>query len=327
LIHRKVFTEPSGFLELAGEHRRMALSHTDYVGLLSRSRIYRDYERAFARATELPLVLRPPTSWRLALQGQKNENPFCSLLGRSNRTCAECLAEQAKIGGAAATTARSAVCFAGLCDTAVPVRAGRRLVGFLQTGQVALHPLSEREFARIAQRIIEWGGKVDLRRLEDAYFHSRVLRPRQYAGVVELLEIFATHLGGLANELFIRECADESAFSRQARQYVTENSAAPIPLEKIANALHVSTCYFCKLFKRSTGLTFTEYLGRVRIERAKLLLLDPNLRICEIAYEVGFGSLTHFNRTFRRLIGCSPTAFRTKDVLPPFRQRSLAAIA
>jgi AraC-like DNA-binding protein len=49
----------------------------------------------------------------------------------------------------------------------------------------------------------------------------------------------------------------------------------------------------------------------VRIEKARTLLLNPNLRISEIAYEVGFQSLTHFNRVFKKLLGQSPTEFRT----------------
>jgi YesN/AraC family two-component response regulator len=74
----------------------------------------------------------------------------------------------------------------------------------------------------------------------------------------------------------------------------------------------VSTFYFCKMFKRATGLTFTDYLGRVRVEKAKNLLLNPHLRVSEIAYTVGFQSLTHFNRVFRKLTGESPTDFREK---------------
>jgi AraC-like DNA-binding protein len=50
----------------------------------------------------------------------------------------------------------------------------------------------------------------------------------------------------------------------------------------------------------------------VRIEKAKNLLLNPNLRISEIAYEVGFQSLTHFNRVFKRLMGDSPTDYRAQ---------------
>ena len=47
----------------------------------------------------------------------------------------------------------------------------------------------------------------------------------------------------------------------------------------------------------------------MRIEKAKALLLNPHLRISEIAYEVGFQSLTHFNRVFRQITGEAPTAF------------------
>jgi len=57
-------------------------------------------------------------------------------------------------------------------------------------------------------------------------------------------------------------------------------------------------------------------LSRVRIERAKLLLHNKNLRVSEIAYEVGFQSLTHFNRTFRKLVGSSPTEYRSRLSIP-----------
>jgi AraC-like DNA-binding protein len=50
----------------------------------------------------------------------------------------------------------------------------------------------------------------------------------------------------------------------------------------------------------------------MRIEKAKNLLLNPNLRISEIAYEIGFQSLTHFNRVFKKIIGQSPTEYRSQ---------------
>jgi AraC-like DNA-binding protein len=76
--------------------------------------------------------------------------------------------------------------------------------------------------------------------------------------------------------------------------------------------MHVSTFYFCKVFRKAVGITFTDCLGRIRVEQAKRLLLNPHLRVSEIAYAVGFQSLTHFNRMFRQLTGESPTRFRDK---------------
>lgn len=290
----------------------MATHHEDLLGQLSRSQIYRDYERAFTVATELPLTLRPPEVFSLVHQGHPNENPFCTLLARSHKGCADCLQVQEEITSGSGPGGKSVICFAGLCDTAVPVRMGETLVGYLQTGQVALKKPSRAKFHEITRKIVAWGAQVDLRQLEDAYFHSRVLSPAQYAGVVRLLEIFAGHLSAIGNQVVIREENAESPFGKRAKAWVAEHQGEEISLDQIARALHVSTFYFCKMFKKATGLTFTDYLGRVRIERAKALLCNPNLRISEVAFEAGFGSLTHFNRLFRKLAGESPTAWRER---------------
>ena len=66
------------------------------------------------------------------------------------------------------------------------------------------------------------------------------------------------------------------------------------------------------MFKTATGINFTEYLARVRVEKAKNLLLNPNHRISEVAFASGFQSLSHFNRVFRRIAGESPTRYRDK---------------
>ncbi|MFZ0711738.1 MAG: helix-turn-helix transcriptional regulator, partial [Terrimicrobiaceae bacterium] len=85
-------------------------------------------------------------------------------------------------------------------------------------------------------------------------------------------------------------------------------------LRRVAQAVNISSYYFCKMFKRATGLTFTHYLSRVRVERAKSLLLNPNARVSEIAFDCGFTSITNFNRTFKELVGQSPSEYR--EALP-----------
>jgi AraC-like DNA-binding protein len=57
-------------------------------------------------------------------------------------------------------------------------------------------------------------------------------------------------------------------------------------------------------------MTFTDYVARVRVEKVKNLLLDPNKRVSEAAYEAGFQSLSQFNRVFRRIAGASPSHYR-----------------
>lgn len=277
---------------------------------LSKSQIYQDYERAFNQATGLPLTLRTTEVWTFAHQGKRNQNPFCALMSKQSRSCAACLEAQQKAGDHSAGGSKTVVCFAGLCDTAVPVRLGGDLLGFLQTGQVTLKKPTRAGFARTARQLLTWGLRVDLKRLEDAYFHTRVLTPKEYEAVVRLLTIFSQHLSLISNQLLIQQANAEMPVITQAKQYITEHQGERLSLGAVAKAVNTSTFYFCKMFKKATGLRFTQYLARVRVEKAKNLLLNPNLRVSEIAYEVGFQSLTHFNRVFKKVTGQSPTAYR-----------------
>lgn len=277
---------------------------------LSRSALYKDYERAFSAATGLSLALRPVETWQVALHGKENENPFCALMAQTNRCCAACLEVQDKLTSGSPDQARTAVCFAGLTDAAVPLRVGERLIGFLQTGQVLLHAPKKAQFDRTARKLVQWGMDVNLSRAEDAYFHTKVLTKKQYASIVRLLTIFGQHIALLSNQLSTQAEKAEPAAVRRAREFIARNQDRDLSLAEVAKAVNTSTYYFCKLFKKATGLTFTDYLSRVRIEKAKNLLLNPNARVSEVAYAVGFQSLTHFNRMFRKLSGQSPSAYR-----------------
>ncbi len=281
-----------------------------FIEALASSQIYKDYERAFSRTTGLPLSLRPLETWRLAHHGQKVENPFCALMSEHNRACAACLAAQGEIAAAAGFEPRTVKCFAGLCETGVPVSVGEEILGFLRTGQVFLRPPTRAQFSRTARQLVDWGWKVDLRRLEEAYFQTRVITSDKYESVLRLLTIFAQHLSMVSNQLIVARANTEPPAITRAKQFINEHQTGEISLTDVARAVNTSTFYFCKLFKKATGLHFTEYLSRIRIEKAKNLLLNPNLRVTEIAYAVGFQSLSHFNRVFKKIAGQSPTHYR-----------------
>jgi AraC-like DNA-binding protein/ligand-binding sensor protein len=286
------------------------LGNRQLVEKLTRSAIYRDYVRAFSAVTGLPIALRGIEHWQPALRGAANENPFCALMARSNRVCAACLEVQRKLTQKVGDRSRTVTCFAGLSDSAVPIRVGDQLIGFLQTGQVLLRQPSKFRFDRAARKLVDWGVHVDLRKAREAYFHSRILTKKQYRSMLRLLEIFGQHLSILSNQIAVESSATEPAAVARAKHFIAQNQDGAICLATVAKAVNTSTFYFCKLFKRTTGLTFTDYLARVRIEKAKTLLLDRNRRVSEVAYDVGFQSLTHFNRVFRKIAGQSPTSYR-----------------
>src|ERR1700758_689231 len=230
------------------------------------SETFVEYESAFEDATGLPITIRPLESWNLPHRARRNENPFCAMMAQSNRACAACLELQQKAVDATTDQAASFTCFAGFTDTAVPIKLGDRKIGFLQTGQVSLHEPSRSGFKKVKEKMLEWGVNVDLTRLEEAYFKTKILTQSQDSAVVQLLSIFARQLSSVANRITVQDAEAEPPIVRRAKAYITGHCADPLSLGETARAMHVSTFYFCKLFKKATGLTFTNYIGRVRIE-------------------------------------------------------------
>jgi len=231
-------------------------------------------------------------------------------MAQKSRSCAACLQMQQQLSDNGTHAAVTITCYSGMCDTVVPVRLGDRLIGFLQTGQVFRKKPTDVQFHRTAKQVAEWGVQVDANQLKETYFRTRVLSVRQYASMVKLLAIFAEHISMVSNQLVVQQENSEPSIITRAKEFIQQNQAEELSLGLVAKAVNTSTFYFCKMFKKATGLHFTEYVSRVRIEKARNLLLNPNLRISEIAYDVGFQSLTHFNRVFKRVIGQSPTEYR-----------------
>ncbi len=282
------------------------------VDQIKRSRVFRDYEQAFREATGLPLALRPVEAFDLPHHGDPKESPFCALVAQTNRSCSGCLMHQRKVEEEARLQPKTLKCFAGLCDSAVPVRVGENLIAFLQTGQVLLHEPDATELAKATQQLLSWGTQVDVKRLEEAYFQTRVVTKKQYESILRLLTIFAQHLSALSNQLVVEQAGTESPAMTKAKGLIAERHAEKLSLAEVAGAVNMSAFYFCKSFKKATGMTFTDYVARVRVEKVKSMLLNPQMRVSEAAYAAGFQSLSQFNRVFRRVAGESPTVYRDK---------------
>jgi AraC-like DNA-binding protein len=96
----------------------------------------------------------------------------------------------------------------------------------------------------------------------------------------------------------------------KARKLIHEQLQDDLSLKKVAQAVNRSMNHFSEKFKQVTGMNFVDYVSQLRFERAQTLLQKSDLRISEIAFAVGFRSLSQFNRVFRRLAGQSPTQYR-----------------
>ncbi|HXJ61468.1 MAG TPA: helix-turn-helix domain-containing protein [Verrucomicrobiae bacterium] len=279
---------------------------------LAHSEMYQNYERAYTDATGLPVTLRPVETWQLPLHGRRAENSFCAMMSEKSRTCAACLQMQEKLAQSAAEGPCTMTCSYGLCEVAVPVKLGTHTIGFLQTGQVLRQKPTATSFDRAVAKANELGVDINSPPAKKAYFATPVVSQKKLDSVTMLLSIFAEHLSMKSNQIAVQTANAEPPMISKAKQFIAEHHAEDLSLGQVAAAVHTSIFYFCKMFRKITGTTFTEFVSRTRVEKAKNLLLNPNLRISEIAYEVGFQSLTHFNRVFKNVVGESPSEYRSR---------------
>lgn len=299
----------------------MSQDQTDYdhtlFEKLQQSELFATYQDAFRSATGLPLrfVGADISEWCLD-QEKTNRSGFCESLNLCKSACAACietnrqLMEQASASGP--TTCH---CFAGMAATAVPVRCGNRLIGFLKTGQVFNRVPTPTTFKSVAKTLARHGLTDEaMEKLSAAYHQTRSIEPERYQSMITLLASFAEYLSDHAEKLVVVHDGSQPAAIAKAREFIDNNLSEPLPLALVARKAGLSESHFCRIFREGTGLTLTDYVNRRRIQWAKKELLKTETRISEIAFLIGYQSLSQFNRSFARVTGRSPSQYRAEEL-------------
>lgn len=93
--------------------------------------------------------------------------------------------------------------------------------------------------------------------------------------------------------------------------YLEQNFMHEVTLDSLSEHVHLSKFYLSRIFKELTGMTVFEYLNKLRINQARILLLEgKNRNITDICYDVGFKHLPHFSSSFKQMVGMSPIKYR-----------------
>ena len=100
--------------------------------------------------------------------------------------------------------------------------------------------------------------------------------------------------------------------------YIAQNYRLPLSLEEVANQINLSPTYLSKKFRKTTGVTFKEYVNYIRIKQAVQALLTTDDSITKIAVDCGFNSSNYFKDIFRKVNGVSPRAFRKQSTAPSY---------
>jgi AraC-like DNA-binding protein len=278
---------------------------------LTESDAVRRQQVAFGCATGLPLTLLPaseatgaPVSPALCVDG--------CLGARCGRLCQGEL-RSAEDNASHTSHPTQFHCPTGLTNVVMPVMIGGRHVGNLLAGPFCVGPLTGSRRRRLMGQLKAngLGSRAGIARAN--WNSSATITREKLRAVRTLLEMFAQYLAECGQRLLLQEAGQQSPLLQKIEAQLAEPSDQALTVRELAERLHISPCYFCKLFRKQTGLTFTAYRTQVRIETAKRLLLDPTRRVSEAAYESGFDSIPYFNRAFRRHVGCSPSEFRARQ--------------
>ena len=134
----------------------------------------------------------------------------------------------------------------------------------------------------------------------------------QMYGVFGTVQVFFESVN-----ILIEDCLYRATFSggvsnvvEQVIYYVNTHYQEAFTLEQLSRKFNISLSHLCRQFKRSTGVTFTEYVGNKRIQNACEMLRGTALPIAEVGVRVGYSDYFYFSRVFKRVVGCSPSAYR-----------------
>lgn len=124
------------------------------------------------------------------------------------------------------------------------------------------------------------------------------------------LKEFSEVLGTLAPSSLPTQ-SDEKA--KQVIRYLNDHLDEALDMAQVANSVNLSYSYFSEWFRDATGLKFSEYLLRIRLERARILLADPSALVADVAKAVGYPDARTFSKAFHRATGLTPSQGRFND--------------
>jgi AraC-like DNA-binding protein/ligand-binding sensor protein len=281
--------------------------------VILQSAMYQAFRSAYQGATGLSLILIPSPSENDGTFAREDFTPeFCRLLNRHPAARNACEKFTLEISERAAAEKRlcCARCSAGLLEIAIPLFDGDKHIATLMAGRVFVGQRCPDDRTRV-RGLLGQCGQQEFKRIAKARRTVPVVGDQRIQAACRLVEFFAKAIEERLPGWLLSNTEHVPLAVSKAKEYVTQHISERLPEPEVARHAGVSVQHFCKLFKATTGLTFADFVARQRTEQAKSLLQQNSLRIAEIAFECGFGSIPTFNRTFKRLAGSSPTQYKS----------------
>ncbi len=139
------------------------------------------------------------------------------------------------------------------------------------------------------------------------YYHNKIMLTCKMKNLLVLIRGIVIKV---INNIKSYRHSNSNHIIREAIDYVEKNYQKKITLKSLADHVNLSKHYVCYLFKKETGENLSHYINRLRIEKAKQLVVESNCKIKEIYSELGFSDQQYFSRTFKKLTGMTVVEYR-----------------
>lgn len=132
---------------------------------------------------------------------------------------------------------------------------------------------------------------------------------------VKLEELLKDVISIITIKIYRYKKANSYNIIERAKQFISSHLNETLSLKTISKELNVNPSYLSRSFKKYEGINITEYIHREKIKEAKILLLNEDYKISTIAFTLGFGSIQHFTKVFKRIQGCSPREYQKSKLV------------
>lgn len=172
-------------------------------------------------------------------------------------------------------------------------------------------PLLVKEFCKKTEAFIPKSNKFRL----NSFYLDKIIRLNANMTTVQLKGLLYSVCGEFdKNADYVKFNSDKHNLLFKIFNFVSENYKKSCSLSQLSNEINYSYVYLSKLFSKHTGISYTEYVCRFRINEACYLLKNTNHTILDIAYECGFDCLRSFNRSFKAVMGISPSEYKKQTI-------------
>lgn len=217
----------------------------------------------------------------------------------------------------------------GVYDEAFPAETERRIFQLMEQGDaegmareadsffdwMVLHypqdmnniRLKVLEYIIWAERLAFEGGAINY---GFSYRRDYLDTALSFSGSEELRQWFLEKMTDICRTIRDQKEAQSDSVVKKAKLYINEHYSSDISLDEVSREVNISPYYFSKIFKEESGENFIEYLTRVRIEKAKEMLKDPNLSIKEVSIKSGYSDPNYFSRIFKKQTDMTPREYK-----------------